>query len=562
MTIFVTGGSGFVGLALLKELVASPGRVQKIYALSRSELPESIGKSSLVKVLRGDLKSLERFSSEIQESEYIFHVAANASFSISEKEATEDNLLPTQNLIKIAKAGKNLKNLVFVSSIGAADRAPGDNCKNPLGAKSVANPRSAYGLSKLKCEMAIRDSGLPFTILRPGWIYGRDMRANSHLNKFVTMIASGSKVSHFNFPGLVSLIHVNDLAKAILRTLVDPNVVGKIFFAVTESLSLGEILATIDQKATGERPFQVPVFGGAWFIRLFHHKLPLALNNLFVGYLWADERPFRDAFALSNAVPFWSGVDDIIETNARLRGKFLITGANSGIGLSLAKKLAKTGRKLILVDKRTDALGEFGAHKVIQADLSSSTSIDEIAHKIRDDRLAALVNNAGVGFRRATDEATAEEIKLTVQINDLAPVLLTHILMRQLKRDGTTIINIGSSTAYNPLPGMSIYAASKALLVNWSEALSHELRGSNTVVTLSPSGTKTGFQKAAGVAVLNDGKGLQSPDDVANKIISAFERNRKFIILGLPSKVLLLVSRFLPRSINVKMWGFLFAKMR
>ncbi len=562
MTIFITGASGFVGQAFVDELLTSQPKVQKLYLLTRSPLASSFADNERVKVLRGDLARLTDFSAEIQEAHYVYHIAANASFSATAQEAAADNLVPVQTLIQILKGSGNLKNLVFVSSIGAADRAPGDRCVAALTDKSTPNPRSAYGQSKLNAENAIRSSGLPFTIFRPGWIYGANMRANSHLNKFVSMISRGSKVLHFNFPGQVSLIHVKDFARALARAISNDGIKGKTYFAVTEALSLGEILATIGQKVRGERPFQIPVMGVGWIIRKLHHKLPIALNNLVVGYLWADERPFCTEFSLTHPIPFWSGVDDIVSTNARTGGKFLITGANSGIGLALAKKLSKKGRKLILVDKKTDALGDFKDHEVIYADFSSSTAVDEVVNRVKNERLAALVNNAGVGFRRSLEEATPEEIRLTIQVNDLAPVLLTRALLRQLKRDSSTIINIGSSTAYNPLPGMSVYAASKAFMVSWSEALSEELRASNVVITLSPSGTRTGFQKSAGVAVLNEGKGLQSPESVADEIVDAFERNRRFVILGLPSKVLILFSKFLPRSLNVRLWGFLFAKMR
>jgi short-subunit dehydrogenase len=109
---------------------------------------------------------------------------------------------------------------------------------------------------------------------------------------------------------------------------------------------------------------------------------------------------------------------------------------------------------------------------------------------------------------------------------------------------------------------MSVYAASKAFLSSWSESLSFELNKTNHVVTVSPSGTFTGFQKNAGVGVLKAGKGLLTPEYVAKRIVRAMNGKRKVVILGAASRVLICFSRLIPRELNIRLWGFLFAKLR
>ena len=112
----------------------------------------------------------------------------------------------------------------------------------------IPYPRSRYGESKLKSETLIRDSGLPFTIIRPTWVYGEDMRTNSHINRFVSMVFERHPVARLAFPGKVSLIHVNDLATALVNCINYEAVIGRTYFAETEALPIGKIFALIAEK--------------------------------------------------------------------------------------------------------------------------------------------------------------------------------------------------------------------------------------------------------------------------------------------------------------------------
>jgi short-subunit dehydrogenase len=109
---------------------------------------------------------------------------------------------------------------------------------------------------------------------------------------------------------------------------------------------------------------------------------------------------------------------------------------------------------------------------------------------------------------------------------------------------------------------MLLYSATKAFISNWSESLTYELRATNKVVTFSPSGTLTNFQKEAGVKVEKGGKGLLKPEHVADEIIKAVKTGKSVVILGLKTNMLLLFSKVLPRKTNIAFWGRLFEKMR
>ncbi len=558
MNIFVTGASGFIGRQFLSELLVKVAPGCCIWVLVRSPLNYA---DTRIKELQGDLKAIASFRKELLESDYVFHLAANATLG-SDNNYNEVNYLPTAELVELLRSSNRLCNLVFTSTIGAVDRAPQDDCRSPLTIQSVANPRSHYGESKLKAERYIRESGLPATIIRPTWVYGSDMRTASHINRFVSMVYDNHPVTHFAFPGKVSLIHVRDLAQSLVLCINNQSVIGRTYFAETEALSIGDIFAVIAEKLRGKRPVQIPIPSISSIIARLHAMLPLNISNLFVGYLWANDTAFRADFDVSSPVLFADGVKDVIRSNIRTAGRWVITGANSGIGFALANKLAASGKKIVLIDKDTDNLSQFSNATIIRADLSIKSEIDGICRALSGVKIACLVNNAGIGVRGPIRETSTDAITRIVAVNALAPVLLTRKLIENLVTNEAVIVNVASSIAYNPLPFMSLYSSTKAFISNWSESLTYELRKTNTVITFSPSGTMTGFQQSAGVKVMNRGKGLLAPEYVAERIHNAIHRRKRVVILGLPTKVLLFVSKLLPRSLNISLWGTLFEKYR
>jgi uncharacterized protein len=558
VNIFVTGASGFIGRVFLRQLLHGVAPDWRVHVLVRT--PLNYQDPRVVELL-GELQEITAFREELLQSDYVFHLAANATFG-NDIDYEAVNYQPTALLVEMLRQSDRLKNLVFTSTIGAVDRAPEDDCKAPLSSTSTPHPRSRYGESKLKSELLIRDSGLPFTIIRPTWVYGEDMRTGSHINRFVSMVFDRHPVARLAFPGHVSLIHVNDLAAALVQCIDNPAVIGRTYFAETEALPIGKIFALIEEKLNGVRLTQLPVPSLSFLISRIHARLPLTVANLFIGYLWAADEQFRRDFNLASSINFANGIEDVIRTNVKVSGKWVITGANSGIGLALASKLSVAGKGLVLIDKCTNNLARFCDATIICADLANEADIDRACSELTEIKIACLVNNAGIGVRGATSVTPTEAIKLAVAVNALAPMLLTRKLIHNLVTNESVIVNVASSIAYNPLPFMSFYSSTKALISNWSESLSYELRKSNVVVTFSPSGTLTDFQRSAGVKVMNDGKGLLSPEYVADRLIEAVRLKKKVVILGMPTKVLLLVSRILPRSLNISLWGKLFEKFR
>ncbi len=555
--IFVTGATGFIGQHFLRELLDRSGPDDRILCLVREPLDATDGR---VRSVLGDLAHVHEFADRIGDCDYVYHLAANAAYG-SAIDYDAINYEPTLKLIEAARSAK-LKNFVFLSTIGAVDRADDDTCRRPLNRESVPSPRSAYGRSKLKAEQALRDSGLPFTIIRPGWVYGKGMRANSHIHALVTMVERGSPLSSIGFRGRVSLIHVADLAAALCACRDNGAIIGQTYFAETEALGLGQIMRRIVHRRHGREPRQLAVPRCGFLIGRIQRWLPLTVSNLFVDYLCAEEPAFRTDFGIVEPIRFAEGVADVLEDSVERHGAWVVTGANSGIGLSVCRKLLDAGRTVVAVDRDTGRIGQLENARVLCCDLTDRAQLRELARELRPRRIRALINNAGVGFRGGVGSLDEKQIDQTIDTNVRAPLLLTQYLLKSLERDRSAIVNVASSVGYAPLPFMSVYAASKAFIVNWSESLNYELKQTNVVTTFSPSGTHTGFQPAAGVKVSREGRTLLRPDQVAERLIEAVHRQRSHVLIGLPTKFLLVLTSLLPRPQRAKVWGKLFESLR
>jgi short-subunit dehydrogenase len=560
MNIFVTGASGFIGHAFIRKLEDTLKNNDNVFLLLRKNIEF---KDSRFHCLNGTLEDIGKFSKIILDCEYLFHIAANATFG-NKEDYESTNYQPTKKIVDILKRSKKLKDFIFISTIGAVDRHKSDKCLMPLTKESVPSPKSKYGESKLRSEQYIHKSKIPFTIIRPTWVYGKHMRNKSHINLFVSLAYKKNPITRINFPGKVSIIHVDDLAKSLVNCINNKNIIGKTYFAETESKSMGEIFSTIWKKVHKKNVMQIPMPTFKHIIGRMHQLLPVPICNLFIDYLYVIDDEYEKSLLKNvNPIRFINGIDDVISTNTLTSGYWIITGANSGIGLALARKLEKQKKNMILIDKNIDIISkEFKKHKIIKADLSQIEQIKDSVNQIHPYPIYCLVNNAGIGYRNPFHKLSMEEIKKIISVNIEAHLYITKLLLEKLRKEGSIIVNVASSIAYNPLPNMLMYSSTKAFISNWSESLTYELKGTNKVITFSPSGTNTNFQENAGVKKEKEGKGLLTPEFVAEKIISAVEKNKTVVILGFKTKVLLMFSTILPRKINILFWGKLFDKMR
>jgi hypothetical protein len=186
----------------------------------------------------------------------------------------------------------------------------------------------------------------------------------------------------------------------------------------------------------------------------------------------------------------------------------LVTGASAGIGAEFARALAREGLSVVLTARREDRLRELAAEiektchvatRVIAADLSAADGPERVADAVADLEIAVLVNNAGFGAAGRFEKLSAERLREMVQLNCLAPVLLTHRLLPSMRARGRgAIVITGSVAGRQGLPLHGVYSATKAFDLLFGESLAVELEDHGIdVLVLEPGPTETEFQQVA-----------------------------------------------------------------
>jgi short-subunit dehydrogenase len=187
----------------------------------------------------------------------------------------------------------------------------------------------------------------------------------------------------------------------------------------------------------------------------------------------------------------------------------LVTGASSGIGLEFARALARDGVSCVLTARREDRLQSLAreleqahgvATRVVVADLADPNGIDRVLSAVADLEVDVLVNNAGFGYAGRLDKQDPARLQALVQVNCVAPVLLTARLLPAMRARGRgAVIITGSIAGHQPLPRLAAYSASKGFDRLFGESLWGELRGTGIdVLVLEPGPTETEFQAVAG----------------------------------------------------------------
>jgi uncharacterized protein len=238
----------------------------------------------------------------------------------------------------------------------------------------------------------------------------------------------------------------------------------------------------------------------------------------------------------------------------------LVTGASSGIGAAFARALARRGYDLCLVARRADRLEALAAElkgvvaQPVVADLAHPSGVEDAIRGF--DRLGReldlLVNNAGVGSYGAFHALPLDRELAMVDLNVRALTMLTgHFLPGMVSRGRGGIIQIASTTSFQPVPYMAAYGASKAYVLHFSEAIARELQGTGVrVIAVCPGHTPTEFQKTSGVDRRPARTSSQDAASVVEEALRAFERgDSPVVVTGWPNRVTTLAPRVLPRRV-------------
>ncbi len=239
----------------------------------------------------------------------------------------------------------------------------------------------------------------------------------------------------------------------------------------------------------------------------------------------------------------------------------LVTGASYGIGEAFARRLADDGANVIITARSgvrltamANELRSRGVEiSVIEADLSRGSAPLEIFNETegRGQRIDLLINNAGFGavgdFARLPLDRQLEMI----QVNVTALVEISHLFLQpMIKRRSGAIIQLASTASFQGVPYSSIYSATKAFILNFSEGLWAECREYGVrVVALCPGPTATHFQTVAGTSHLRDPEKMQTPEEVVEVGLKALADNRSVAISGLVNQLMIGAERFASRNL-------------
>jgi short-subunit dehydrogenase len=241
----------------------------------------------------------------------------------------------------------------------------------------------------------------------------------------------------------------------------------------------------------------------------------------------------------------------------------LVTGTSSGIGVEIARELAARGHGLTLVARREDRLQALAAElgtpvEVIAADLSDPAARTDVLDEIgrRGLTVDILVNNAGLGtLGRVAELAPDDELRmLRVNIEALVD-LTTRVVPGMVERRSGAILNVASTAAFQPLPGQAGYAATKAFVLSYTEALRIEVKDAGVTVTaLCPGPVRTEFASAAGLSEQLFDESLPAfmfvtAAEVAKAGVDGLVRGRGVVIPGRTNEVAARVSSLLPRRL-------------
>lgn len=249
----------------------------------------------------------------------------------------------------------------------------------------------------------------------------------------------------------------------------------------------------------------------------------------------------------------------------------LITDASSGIGYELTQLFARDAYHLVLVARDEQKLAALAAElirtygirvRVVVKDLTRPAAAQEVFAELRQDSITVdiLVNNAGTAGYGAFATSDLTYNLNMMQLNMVAVIQLTKFYLEQMRAEGERkILNVASTAAFQPGPGMAVYYASKAFVLSFSEAMSEELRGSGVMVTvLCPGPTQTAIQQRAGLDRIRLMQGrIMDAQTVARIGYRGLRNNRRVVIAGWDNILLAMLVRVMPSALVLRIIAWL-----
>lgn len=242
----------------------------------------------------------------------------------------------------------------------------------------------------------------------------------------------------------------------------------------------------------------------------------------------------------------------------------LVTGASAGLGVEFARQLSRRGHRLVLAARRKDRLEalatELGNSRAIAIDLGEKDSAARLIEEIESagEKVHVLINNAGFGLSGRFAKLDVERQRQMIDLNvGTLTDLCRSVLPTMIKRRGGGILNVASTAAFQPGPGVAVYFATKAYVLSFTEALHEEVKPHGVRVSaLCPGPTRTEFGEVAGFGEKGAFDRLaMDVEPVVRAGLDGLDKNKAVVVPGLINKTGAVSTRFVPRALVRKIAG-------
>jgi hypothetical protein len=401
-------------------------------------------------------------------------------------------------------------------------------------------------------------------------VVGEDMRPGSHFAVFARHAIKPSVLGRLSLPGKFSVVHVDDLAEAVWLCARHPDANGMTLFCAGDPVELGTFFESCSQEIP-----RLPLRWVATAIQQLPWLVPFGVKALTLPALVASDENLRRL----GWRPVYSGIQalDAVISRERKRlrphespdGQTVITGAASGLGRALVQKFSRMRPRLLLIDRNREALeavAEQHPHaRIVVEDLGSRRGVEAILSSKQWNQypVSELFACAGIGARGPIVDLSVEKQLDIFHVNVLARLSLAYAAVQQMaRRHFGRVVFISSSSAFQALPFMGVYAASNAAVLFLGEAWSEELKQTGVeMITVCPGGMNTNFQEAAGVRKVA-GEPLLDPEVVADAILKSLASGKASLTISARARAMSLAARLLPRTLSLKLWRRLMERMR
>lgn len=239
-----------------------------------------------------------------------------------------------------------------------------------------------------------------------------------------------------------------------------------------------------------------------------------------------------------------------------MRPVTLVTGASAGLGAEFARQCVRRGDEVVLVARRKERLEalaeEIGNAHVIAADLARREAPESLMAELQSRGLSVgtLINNAGFGLVGKFTHLPLDRQREMLDLNIGTLTALCHLVLPGMReRRQGAILNVASTGAFQPGPGIAVYFATKAYVLSFTEALHQELKGSGIKVSaLCPGPTATEFGDVAGIESQRFNAFSADASTVVAAGLKGLQRNKAVVIPGLTNKITAQSSRLIPRG--------------